>query len=310
MTFWGVRGSIPVPGRSTIRYGGNTACVSVQDGDTIIVFDAGSGIRGLGSELMARRGPLVIHLFVTHTHWDHIQGFPFFAPAYVPGNEVWVYGASILREGLMRALESQMDERFFPVSLEEMGGGIHFVELESGSRISIDDLTVSCTMLTHPGVAFGYRVDSRAGSVCYITDWEPLSRYCSTAPDENAAVEMETEQYASRLDEDVTLFCQDADLMIVDSQYDCEEYEMKRGWGHGCVEDAVAIALGAGIRRLALFHHDPLHDDKRIDEMVRYSRGKVREAGRRMEVFGAREGKAIRILGTPAGVPMSCNGKK
>ncbi|HET6387394.1 MAG TPA: MBL fold metallo-hydrolase [Armatimonadota bacterium] len=297
VTFWGVRGSIPVPGRRTVRYGGNTSCVEVRDNGTLIILDAGSGLRPLGDAIIASgERPVVAHLFITHLHWDHIQGFPFFTPAYQPGNQIFVRGSALLQENLKHALAIQMDPVFFPVQLEEMGADIQFLDLEQDSVVNLGgDITVRCAMLTHPGCPFGYRIDSPRGSLAYITDWEPMARHCATEPGGTARSHAIAEREGDRLDEQVARFCKDVDLAIYDSQYDCAEYVSKRGWGHACIDDVVKIGLEAGVKRLAMFHHDPSHEDARINQMVSYCRGKVRAAGRRLRVFAAREGETVLI---------------
>ena len=275
--FWGVRGSIPVPGPQTLRFGGNTSCVEVRaDGQTIIL-DAGSGLRPLGVSLGKefRGQPLDLTILITHTHWDHIQGFPFFAPAYEAQNRIRVFGFEGMRRGIHEAFAGQMEAPYFPVTLSQMPGGIVFDEL-AGEAVQIGKIRVSACRTNHPGICHGYRLDTGAGSICYIPDHE--AGRADSGPGAAAVAQL----------------IHEADLVILDAQYTAEEYRTREGWGHSSMEDAVRVARDARARRLQLFHHDPSHDDEFLDQMLQKARRIAMGSGMRVE--SAREGEQVTLV--------------
>ncbi len=253
--FWGVRGSIPCPGWETVRYGGNTSCVEMQVGGERLIFDGGTGLRILGQSLMAE-SPVKAHLFFTHSHWDHIQGFPFFIPAFIRGNTFKIYAVpSSNGATLKQRLDDQMSHPNFPVPLQIMEADLEFYNLEMGETLHYGDVSVETLPLNHPGEAVGYRVNWRGLSAAYITD---------------------TEHFPARLDDNVLALAWQADVMIIDATYTDEEYNdpqySKVGWGHSTWQQAVKIAQAAQVKQLVLFHHDPAHNDDfldRIGEQVR-----------------------------------------
>ena len=287
--FWGVRGSVPTPGPETVRYGGNTSCIEVRADGEIIILDSGTGIRPLGLALAAEfeGRPLNVSLLISHSHWDHVQGFPFFRPAYDPKNNLRILGYEGARDGLAGIFSGQMESPYFPIGLGQMPGHLAFEELR-GMDFNIGKVRVQAAFVNHPGVAVGYRLNTSTGSVAYLPDNEPFLRMRSTKPGEAASPEALA--YARNEDEKIIQFIRGADVLILDSQYDTEEYKSHIGWGHGCVDDAVDIALRAGVKKLFLFHHDPSHDDARIDAMVAYARQVAAKSGGKLEVEGAREG--------------------
>lgn len=248
VNFWGVRGSIACPGSHTVRYGGNTPCVEMCVGGQRLIFDGGTGLRVLGQSLL-RQLPVEAHLFFTHSHWDHIQGFPFFVPAFVKGNCFNIYGA-IAPNGatLEQRLNDQMLHPNFPVPLQIMAADLRFNDLQFGQSVAIDEVLVETALLNHPGQAMGYRVSWHDYAAAYITD---------------------TEHYPDRLDENVLRLARNADVMIYDATYTDEEYHSERsskvGWGHSTWQEAVKIAQAANVSKLVIFHHDPLHDDDFLD---------------------------------------------
>ncbi len=251
VTFWGVRGSIPSPGSETVKYGGNTPCVEMKVGKDLLIFDGGTGIRVLGQALLAQT-PIEGHIFFTHSHWDHIQGFPFFVPAFVKGNCFHIYGA-IAPDGstVESRLNDQMRHPNFPVPLQIMGADLKFYDLEIGKPLQIGDgISVESAMLNHPGQAVGYRVNWQGYAAAYVTD---------------------TEHYPDRLDEHVLHLANNADVFIYDATYTDEEYysktSSKEGWGHSTWQEAVKIAKAAGVKKLVIFHHDPLHNDDFLDQV-------------------------------------------
>jgi len=287
--FWGVRGSIASPGPATNFYGGNTACVEVRAEGEIIVLDAGTGIRPLGLSLAQEFGsqPLNITLLLTHTHWDHIQGFPFFVPAYHPRNTVRILGYEGARQGLAATLGAQMESPYFPVGLKELPGNITIEELRD-MEFNVGTVKVRAMFVNHPGICVGYRVEAGGGSVVFIPDNEPFHRM-RAQPDEADARALE---FARQQDEKLIQFISGADVLIMDSQYDAAEYEERIGWGHACVDDVVDIATRAQVKQLYLFHHDPTHDDERISRMLAHARSL---AGNSLLVEAAREGLEVLI---------------
>jgi phosphoribosyl 1,2-cyclic phosphodiesterase len=248
--FWGVRGSIPCPGPNTVRYGGNTPCVEMQVGGKRLVFDGGTGLHVLGQSLL-RQMPAEAHIFFTHSHWDHMQGFPFFTPGFVKGNRFSIYGA-IAPDGstVEQRLNDQMLHPNFPVPLQIMQADLNFCDVTPGEAIKIDDILVETAPLNHPGEAVGYRVNWHGGAAVYVTD---------------------TEHYPDRLDENILWLARDADILIYDSTYSDEEYHSpkspKIGWGHSTWQEAIKIAASANVKTLVIFHHDPAHDDDYLDRV-------------------------------------------
>ena len=292
--FWGVRGSIPTPGPATAFYGGNTSCVEVRADGEIIILDAGTGIRPLGLRLVSefKDKPISLTLLMTHPHWDHIQGFPFFVPAYNPKNKLRILGYEGAREGLGSTLSSQMESPYFPISLQEMPGYIAFQELKN-LDFTIGKVRVQAAFMNHPGICVGYRLFTSAGSVAYLPDNESFLRLKSKINSESDQHYAETLAYARSQDEKLADFVRGADILITDSQYDAAEYASHIGWGHTCVDDSVAFALSARVKRLYLFHHDPGHDDAKISQMEGHARDLVAQHGSKLHVEAAREGLEV-----------------
>jgi phosphoribosyl 1,2-cyclic phosphodiesterase len=289
--FWGTRGSVPTPGPATVRYGGNTACVEMRtNGGTFFIFDSGTGIRELGLHLARQGGPVSAHLMLGHTHWDHISGFPFFTPVFVPGNRLMIYGARDLDRSLRDVLAGQMHYTYFPVPLGELRADIDFSELEEG-EITIDDAVVRTHYLNHTAVCMGYRVEADGVSVAYVTDHEPygLVGGAANGPDGRRGA------FLHGGDRRLINFLRGVDLLIQDAQYTPEEYTDRRGWGHGSIDYVTDVAVESGARRVALFHHEPTHADDQIDAMVERARKRAREVGSEVELFAAAEGVEIAL---------------
>ena len=297
--FWGVRGSIATPGDSTLKYGGNTACVEVRADGELIVLDAGTGIRNLGRKLADefKSQPIEVSILISHTHWDHIQGFPFFSPAYNPNNHIRIMGYEGARAGLQSVLSSQMESPFFPVSMQQMPGYLQVEELRS-MEFNVGRVKVRAAFMNHPGICVGYRLETSGGSMAFLPDNEPHSRL-RMAPATNSPHSSEVLAFAQKQDEKLIEFIRDCDVVIMDSQYDATEYRAHIGWGHTCVDDAVALAVTAKVRKLFLFHHDPDHDDAKVDSMAEWARELVAIHGGGLEVDAAREGVEV-VLGRPA----------
>jgi phosphoribosyl 1,2-cyclic phosphodiesterase len=272
--FWGVRGSIPTPGPQTVKFGGNTACVEIRADGQLIILDAGSGLRPLGMALNSefRDRPQELTILITHTHWDHIQGFPFFGPAYQGQNKIRVFGHEGARRGLHEALKGQMESPYFPVALSELPGRIVFAELKE-TAFNVGPVRFTVCRTNHPGACYGYRLETSRGSICYIPDHEIPA---GGGTPENAAV---------------AAMLQDADVAILDSQYTVEEYREHVGWGHGCMDEVVRLARETRVKRLYLFHHDPSHDDDFLDKMLQRARRLATGSGMRIET--AREGEQV-----------------
>lgn len=276
--FWGVRGSIPTPGPGTVRYGGNTTCVEVRNGSGIIILDAGTGLRRLGQSLLKefKNKQLDLTLLLSHTHWDHIQGLPFFAPIYESRCRLRILGSEGARKGLVDALTGQMESTYFPVPFSKLPSNIEIEELHE-FNFAVGTTLARALRANHPGVTVGYRLFSPDGIIVFFPDTEPRQ-----GGDDREMID----------------FISGADVLILDSQYDSTEYKKHIGWGHGCLDDSVNLALKAGVKRLVLFHHDPDHDDKRIDGFVRYARKLVAKAKSKMKVDAAAEGMVIQLGGS------------
>ncbi|MEO7168160.1 MAG: response regulator [Chthoniobacterales bacterium] len=292
--FWGVRGSIPTPGKLTAEFGGNTSCVEVRVGDQVIILDAGSGIRALGQALMRefQDKPLNITMLVTHTHWDHIQGFPFFMPAYNPKVNVRIVGYEGAVHGLRGALFEQMQSAFFPVGLNQMASHVTFEELGE-MNFEIGGVKVRTIFANHPGICLGYRLCTPSGDLVYMPDHEAYERHEAERQKlagENSRTGLD---YARAQDEKVIEFIREADVLIGDTQYDDAEYPSRLGWGHTCADDAVDLAMRAKVKQLFLFHHDPDHYDEKVNAMIARAEKRVAAAGSQMAVGAAREGAEV-----------------
>jgi len=287
--FWGTRGSIPTPGHKTRRYGGNTSCVEIRVGELLLICDGGTGLRELGLDLAARgQGRLEAHLFFSHMHWDHIQGFPFFVPAYAPSNDLYVYEAAPGDDRVQRLLHGQMRSEYFPVTFADLGAKILGRHFESGTT-RIGDVTVRCLEQKHPGRSFAYAFEVEGRKIVYATD----SELDLLLADPDAVVRDPDE--LRRLPDNLVSFCQDADLLIADGQYTDEEYPNKVGWGHARANTVADLARQAGVKQCAFFHHDPMQSDELVDDKVRLATTRLENAASGTIVFGAREGLEIKI---------------
>ena len=284
--FWGTRGSIPSPGPATIRYGGNTPCVEVRTSSGwLIVLDAGTGIRELGRSLIERANgaPIRGDIFLTHVHWDHIQGIPFFAPLFHRGNHFTIWGSKSIEPALDRVVRSQMSPVVFPVRFEELDARIDFGELADGCR-SPNGYEVRAFDVRHPGGALGYRFTENGDSsdaLVYISDNElgTGATYDTRA------------DWRRRLDE----FVRGARVLVHDATYTALEYERHRGWGHSTYEDAVQLAIDAGIHTLVLFHHKPERTDDEVDQLAAECRALVERRGGSLRVVAAAEGLVLTV---------------
>lgn len=284
---WGVRGSIPSPEPENVRHGGNTSCVELRVGEQIFILDAGSGIRRLGRELAREFGshPIQATLLISHTHWDHIQGLPFFQTAYSATNSIRVLGAAGMATTLRAAFKNQMAPIHFPVPLSRLAG-LELADELPADAAEIAGVEVRTTALNHPGGCTGFRMTAAGVSAAYLPDHEP---FASVALADKLTLNNDAVAKQTALIE----FLRDCDLLILDSQYTREEYPTRIGWGHGCLDDSVNLAIRAGIRELVLFHHDPDHSDAMIDAMVARARRLVTDAGAPLKIRAACERERI-----------------
>jgi phosphoribosyl 1,2-cyclic phosphodiesterase len=282
--FWGTRGSIPKPGPATIRYGGNTLCVEVRTArGTRVIIDCGTGLHDLGLKLLSAGKGLTGHILISHTHWDHIQGFPFFVPFFVPGNTWDVYGPKGLNQSLRDTLAGQMQHTYFPVSTDEFGATIRYHDLVEGT-FAIDDVKVTTQYLNHPALTLGYRLEADGASVVYCCDHEPFSRAVADGQED-----------FSGLDQRHADFMREADLLIHDAQYTAAEYPSKLGWGHSSGEFVVRLAKHADVKHVALAHHDPLRSDDAVERIVEVLRADLSNEGSSLLVSAAAEGEMIEL---------------
>ncbi|HEX6547328.1 MAG TPA: MBL fold metallo-hydrolase [Candidatus Dormibacteraeota bacterium] len=274
--FWGTRGTRPTPGPRTLRYGGNTTCVEVRDSsDRLLIIDSGSGIAELGATLNGT-GPLDLFLLISHTHWDHIQGFPFFGPNFVPGTRITVVGPAGSIKSLQGAFADQMDPAYFPLRLDQVPADLEFIEVPAGVTFSVGKMQVTPHEMNHPIVTLGYRIEEDGSSFVFATDNELQNggaEFCASMAE----------------------WCKGADLLAHDAQYSAEEYPSHVGWGHSTYDDALSIAETAGVRQLAFVHHDPLHSDSDIDALVEDAMGRHQSRGGRMMVFAAAEEQLVEL---------------
>jgi phosphoribosyl 1,2-cyclic phosphodiesterase len=276
--YWGTRGSIPSPGQATARYGGNTSCVEVRlDDETLIILDAGSGIRSLGTAL----GPCRATILLSHYHWDHIQGLPFFTPAFIPASDLVVYGPESCGQSARELLSGQMLDPYFPTSLSQMAG-IRALDCTPEGPFQINSATVTPVRLCHPSVTLGYRIEADGVSLVYMSDDE---------------VDFASPEVLGGM----RALARGADCLLHDCQYVEGEYATRRGWGHSTPRMAVRLACEAGVRHLVLFHHDPAHSDEQVEAMA----GEARRLAGDLPISIAREGETVAIVPSTAQVPVA-----
>jgi CheY-like chemotaxis protein/phosphoribosyl 1,2-cyclic phosphodiesterase len=290
--FWGTRGSIATPGRGTNHFGGNTSCVELTtaNGD-LLIFDCGTGAHRLGAELMARsKHPIHSNILLGHTHWDHIQGFPFFTPAFVKGNSASIYGPEGSSRSLHDVLAGQMEFTYFPIALNQLPAAISYHDLTEGIH-AIGGARVATQFLNHPAMTVGYRVEADGVVVVYLVDHEPFSDQLWRAGAEPGRIESILHEGDRRH----AKFMADADLVIHDAQYTPEEYGSKKTWGHSAYDYVVQVAAAAGVRRVALTHHDPDHNDRFVADIEHSARTLALQLGTGLEVFCAYEGCTLAL---------------
>lgn len=291
--FWGVRGSIPSPGPKTMRYGGNTTCIEVRsDANTLIILDGGTGIFSLAQSLLDQL-PISAHVLVTHSHWDHIHGLPFFTPLFIPGNHVHLYGANDLAtgNGIERVMAAQLQYSFFPVREAEMKAVIAYHQLKVGESITLDDVVIQNTMMNHPVINLGYRISCHGKSVFFTGDHEPFFNEFDPGDPNFATCQQDNEARERTIDAAM----QNVDALIVDCSYTREEYPAKRRWGHGTFDSALEMALRVGAKRLYCTHHEPTRSDDDLEAVFAEVMARFAPRLGQLQVFLAYEGLEVTL---------------
>ena len=289
--FWGVRGSIATPGNSTTRYGGNTACTELHlDDGSLIILDAGTGIRNLGNHLANSGGKVHAYILITHPHWDHIQGFPFFRPAFMVGNQLTIVGPEANGVALDKLISEQMNKIYFPVRLSELQAKIRFIPLKEDA-IKVYGAKVQSIFVNHPGFTLGYKISCNGKSLVYISDNEPFRRdYAHLFTNSEPRILELFDDYNGDPNQRIVDFIKDADVLIHDSTYTPEQYEEHIGWGHSHYLFTLRLAAEANVKNVFLFHYDPSQDDKTIDEIVGKCESEVKKLKYSFKLFAAKEG--------------------
>jgi phosphoribosyl 1,2-cyclic phosphodiesterase len=289
--FRGTRGSLSAPGVGTVKYGGNTTCIEVRsDNDDLIILDAGTGIRELGLEL-ARNMPVKCHLFVSHTHWDHIQGLPFFVPLFVPGNELTIYGPPdpVTMTGIEAVLAKQMEYPHFPVRVAELQADIDYETLADGQVVDLGFAKVSTILMNHPAMDFGFKVQCDGRTLFFTGDHEPF--YNIYQPGEEDYEDYQ--QIVNERNRGICDFLRGVDVLIVDAQYTEEEYAAKQGWGHSTFERALSLAKEAGVGKVYLTHHETTRTDADVDAIFDGLKAQWADSGVNFDM--AREGETVEL---------------
>lgn len=288
---WGVRGSIPSPGPRTVRYGGNTTCVEVRgDDDTLVILDAGTGIFPLAQTLLAKL-PVTANIFITHTHWDHIQGLPFFVPLYIPGNKVRLYGAFdiVSMQGVEQIMNVQMQYSYFPIREAELKAGIEYETLTVGVPVELGALRVTPVLMNHPVTDLGYKIESHGKTMFFTGDHEPWINIYPADDAEHANYQAMIEQRQKELEAAIG----PVDLLIADSAYTMAEYPPKIGWGHGTFNHSIQLAERIGAKRLLCTHHEPTRSDDDLEKV--FAEALAGFTDLRCEVMLASEGLEIKL---------------
>jgi phosphoribosyl 1,2-cyclic phosphodiesterase len=296
LKFWGTRGSISTPGKKTVRYGGNTPCVEVrlQNGE-LIILDAGTGIRNLGESLIEHGQSVKAYILISHPHWDHIQGFPFFKPAFITGNELTIVGGETEKVTLQKMISDQMNKVYFPIQLNELKATINFRRVGE-EELSVFDATVRTIYVNHPTFAIGYRITHGGKSIVYISDNEPFDRQVAMAIRNVDKTVIDRYSHAKGdPNKRVFEFVKGADILIHDATYTPEEYVDRVGWGHSHYLFTLKVGAEGNVKRLVLFHHDPAHDDDKIDDILKTCRHEIRNRKYKFECLAASEGMELEV---------------
>jgi phosphoribosyl 1,2-cyclic phosphodiesterase len=290
--FWGVRGSIPSPGPRTMRYGGNTTCIEVRtDDDTLIVLDGGTGIFALAQDLLLRRAPVDAHIFISHSHWDHIHGLPFFAPLFIEGSRVRLYGAAdpASGTGIEHVMGIQLQYSYFPVAEAELAATLTYQTVAIGETLAVGDALVGNALMNHPVTDLGYRIDCNGQSLFFTGDHEPHYNIHPTGHPKHAAFAQRLAQRQHAID----TLTRGVDALIVDCSYTRDEYPAKQGWGHGTFDGALDMALRCGARQLYCTHHEPTRSDDELEAVFAEALARYAPLPPRLRVWLAREGMEV-----------------
>ncbi|MCL2441658.1 MAG: MBL fold metallo-hydrolase [Treponema sp.] len=264
--FWGVRGSLPCPGADTVIYGGNTACLEIRADERLLIIDLGSGVRPLGNWLVKNEikkyGKISADIFLTHTHWDHIMGFPMFSPVYIPGTELRITGPALFENNSIKSIiETQLSYQYWPIREEELAANIEYNQIRETTLDLKDGLLVQSKFLNHPVFCLGYRINYKGKSIATVYDHEPYRNLFTGEAAE------EGEMAAAEENEKIRQFVKGADIVIHDAQYTKEEYSAKEGWGHSSCEHALQIAENNDVQKIVFFHHEPAYTDSMLKEI-------------------------------------------
>jgi phosphoribosyl 1,2-cyclic phosphodiesterase len=296
LKFWGTRGSISTPGRETVRYGGNTPCVEVRlDSGELIIFDAGTGIRNLGEYLIETGESVNTFILISHPHWDHTQGFPFFKPAFISGNEITIVGGETDKVSLKKMISDQMNKIYFPIQLNELKATLKFRRVQE-ETFKVFDAQVQTIFVNHPSFAIGYRLTHKGKSIVYISDNEPFDRRVS-ASIRNVEKRIMEKYIVSKGDPNKRIFdfVQGADVLIHDATYTPEEYVDRVGWGHSHYLFTLRVAAEGNAKRLILFHHDPAHNDEKVDDILKKCQKEIKNRQLRFTCLAAKEGMEMDV---------------
>mgnify|MGYP005832992443 CR=1 FL=1 len=296
LKFWGTRGSISTPGKATVRYGGNTPCTELRlPNNELLILDAGTGIRNLGEALIEKGESVKAFILISHPHWDHIQGFPFFKPAFITGNELTIVGGETEKVSLSKMISDQMNKVYFPIQLNELKATISFRKV-SEEEFTVFGANVKTIYVNHPAFALGYRINYGNRSIVYISDNEPFDR--KVAQTMRNVDKFIIEKYLrSKGDPNKCIFdfVKSADLLIHDATYTPEEYVDKVGWGHSHYLFTLKVAAEGKVKKLVLFHHDPGHSDDKIDDILKMCKKEIRNRDYKFECIAAAEGMELEI---------------
>ncbi|HYQ85995.1 MAG TPA: MBL fold metallo-hydrolase [Bacteroidota bacterium] len=296
LTFWGTRGSISTPGKQTVRYGGNTPCVELRlANDELIILDAGTGIRNLGERLIENGESIKAYLMISHLHWDHIQGFPFFKPAFISGNELTIIGGETEKVSLQKMISDQMNMVYFPVQLNELKATLNFLKVGE-EEFHVFDAHVQTIFVNHPTFAIGYRITHKGKTLVYISDNEPFDRRVAQSI-RNVEKVIVDKFLRSTGDPNQRIFdfVEGADVLIHDATYTPEEYVDRVGWGHSHYLFTLKVAAEGKVKRLVLFHHDPAHSDEKVDDILKKCRKEIRNRHYTFDCIAAAEGMEMEV---------------